>query len=221
MGARLTLTGRDSGRLEETKALLSGDSHRIAPRDLSDLSGLSPWVLELANEGGAFDGMVHASGVQTVRPLKLLDEDHLRSVLEANFMSAMALVRGFRVRGACNGGGSVVWLASVMALTGQAGQAAYCASKGALVSACRALALELAKERIRINCVAPGLVATPMADRLQAVLPSAQFESVAAMHPLGLGEPSDVAASAVFLLSSAARWITGTTLVVDGGYTAH
>jgi NAD(P)-dependent dehydrogenase (short-subunit alcohol dehydrogenase family) len=141
--------------------------------------------------------------------------------MDTNFLSAMALVRGFRQRGVCAGGGSVVLFSSVMAFKGQAGQAAYCASKGALVSACRALALELAVECIRINCVAPGLVRTPMANRLQAALSADQYQAVEAAHPLGLGDPADVAAAVVYLLSNAARWVTGTTMVVDGGYTAH
>ena len=221
MGARLTLTGRDEQRLEETRAMLEGSGHQVMPRDLSNSGGIPAWLKEVAAAGGPLEGVAHASGVQTVRPLRILDDAYLRGVMDTNFLSAMALVRGFRQRGVCAEGGSIVLFSSVMALKGQAGQTAYCASKGALVSACRALALELAGERIRINCVAPGLVRTPMADRLQAALPADQYQAVEAAHPLGLGDPADVAAAVVYLLSKAARWVTGTTLVVDGGYTAH
>ena len=111
--------------------------------------------------------------------------------------------------------------ASVMGLVGSSGAAGYSLSKAALIGMSRSMALELAPRRIRVNCVAPGFVRTPMLDKVGGTWDAEQAAQVEAQHPLGLGEPEDVANSIAFLLSPAARWITGTTLTLDGGYTAH
>ena len=97
----------------------------------------------------------------------------------------------------------------------------YAASKGALVAGAKALAIELAPEQIRVNCVAPGVVPTPLAAKLEETITESQLEAIRNRHPLGLGTPEDVAGAIAFLLADTGRWITGTTLVVDGGYTAH
>ncbi len=221
MGASVVLSGRDQARLEETREQLDGAGHHAAAFDLRDTSGIPDWLQRLASLTGTFHGLAHAAGIQIVRPLRMLDEAVLNEIMAVNVNTALALTKGFRQKGVGAGGGSIVLFSSVMGLTGQPGQAAYSASKGALISMCRSLALELARENIRINCVAPGLVETGMAARLKDTLSPAQYEAVAALHPLGLGRPENIAAPVVFLLSAAAAWITGTTLVIDGGYTAH
>ena len=106
-------------------------------------------------------------------------------------------------------------------MTGQAGVSAYSASKGALISLTKSLALELAGENIRVNCVAPGVVNTEMSDKLFSFMTEQQIEGIKKMHPLGFGTPRDVANAISFLLADTSRWITGSVLVVDGGYTAH
>ena len=84
----------------------------------------------------------------------------------------------------------------------------------------KALALELASEKIRVNVITPGHVDTPMAETVENSLPEEAIRAIRANHPLGIGRPEDVAYAAAYLLSDAAKWITGSTLVVDGGYTA-
>ena len=111
-------------------------------------------------------------------------------------------------------------MSSVVAVVGQPAIVPYAISKGALLAATRSLAIELAPEQIRVNAVLPGVINTPMSDRLFDQMGDAQVNGVKAAHPLGLGEPSDVANAIAYLLSPAASWITGTHLVVDGGYTA-
>jgi len=221
MGAQVILNGRDAARLEETRAQLTGKGHRVEPRDLRDTAGIPEWLTRLAAETGPFTGLAHAAGIQIVRPLRMLDDAVLNETMAVNLNTALALTKGFRQKSVCASGGSIVLFSSVMGLAGQPGQAAYSASKGALISMCRSLALELARDKIRINCVAPGLVETGMAGRLKEALPAAQYEAVTAMHPLGLGIPDHIAGPVIFLLSAASAWVTGTTLVVDGGYTSH
>jgi NAD(P)-dependent dehydrogenase (short-subunit alcohol dehydrogenase family) len=97
----------------------------------------------------------------------------------------------------------------------------YAAAKGALISACRSAAVEFAPRRIRVNVVAPGVVETPMSQAWLQNLTSEQLAAVKQRHLLGFGEPVDVATAIAFLLSEQARWITGTTLVTDGGFSCH
>ena len=110
--------------------------------------------------------------------------------------------------------------ASIAGLTAVAGQAAYSASKGGIISIVRTLAYELVSDHIRVNCVCPGLVQTDMEAVLHDVLPVEGLKRLHERHVLGLGTVDDVAYATAFLLSPSERWITGTSLIIDGGYTA-
>ena len=114
-----------------------------------------------------------------------------------------------------------MYLSSVAGTTGQPGVSAYAASKGAVIALTRSLAVELAPERIRVNCVVPGMVPTPMSDGLLAKLSETQRKDVERQHLLGLGSVADVAGPVLFLLTDGARWMTGSVLTVDGGLTAQ
>jgi len=151
----------------------------------------------------------------------VLDDAEIERVLRLNVLAAVALVKGFRHRHViAENGGSAVLISSVMGLVGAPGCVAYSLSKAAVHGAVRSLALELAGERIRVNSVAPACVATPMFDEMAKLWSDDQRARVSAMHPLGIGQPEDVANAVAFLLADTGRWITGTVLVVDGGYTA-
>ena len=113
--------------------------------------------------------------------------------------------------------GSIVFIASIAAHIGVPGVAAYSGTKAALIAMMRCLAMEVVKRRIRANCLSPALVETPLLDATAALLGSLDEERK--NYPLGFGKPDDVANAAVFLLSAASRWITGTTIVMDGGLT--
>ena len=131
------------------------------------------------------------------------------------------LAKGFRQKGVHTDSGSIVLMASVMGLVGAVGRSVYCSSKGAVVGLTKSLALELARDGLRVNCVAPAFVATSMFQEMKTQLGAEQIGAIESAHPLGIGEPRDVAHAIAFLLADTGRWITGTTLVVDGGYTAH
>ena len=151
-----------------------------------------------------------------LRPIRALGKGDLDQVMSLNFSVAAQLVRAFRQGSVFDStSSSVVLLSSVAGMVGQAGLAAYSASKGALNAFVRSAAIEFARDRIRLNCVAPGQLATPMAD--QQVFTPEQFAAIKAAHPLGLGSATDVAYAVAFLLAETGKWITGTTLVVDGG----
>ena len=221
MGGRVVLSGRSVERLEATKERLTGSGHVVLPFELHGFTSGEELVARASGEAGALAGVVHSAGVMLNRPIRFLSETDLDSVMQINFGAAMGLVKGYRKKNACQPSGSLVLVASVMGLVGQPGLSAYAGSKGALVASVRALSLELARDSLRINCIAPAMVQTEMAEKHHESLTEAQVDAIRQMHPLGMGTPLDVANSAIFLLSPASRWVTGTTLVVDGGYTAH
>jgi NAD(P)-dependent dehydrogenase (short-subunit alcohol dehydrogenase family) len=219
LGASVILVGRDAGKLDKVLSTLEGREHtlEIFPKDVD---AVPEWMNVLAGRHGLLDALVHAAGVQETRPLRLVNQAHMEKAMQVNLYSAAALSRGFRQKGVSNGG-SIVFISSVMGMVGQPGQSSYSASKGALIALSRSLALELARDGIRVNCIAPGIVRTKMSDELLSSLPSGAAAVVEKMHPLGFGLPEDVANAVAFLVAATGRWITGTTLVVDGGYTAH
>ena len=222
LGASVVLVARRVDKLEETRARMTGNGHHVEPFDLSSPEVIPEWIKHVADQSGPLHGLVHSAGIQVTQPLRNLSYEQLQLVMRINFESAALLVKGFRQKGVCDpGGASVVLLASIMALVGQPGIAVYAASKGALVALAKSLALELARDRIRINCVAPGHVRTEMADKLHEKLTPDQVSAIEKMHPLGFGQPRDVSHAVAFLLAETGRWITGTVLVVDGGYTTH
>jgi len=221
LGARLVLTGRDPARLDDTLAELAGRGHSVEPFDLRTADGIPGWVRTIASKTGPLGGLVHCAGVHSHRPLRILDAEKFEEVQRINVTASMMLAKGFRQKGCCTAGASIVLLSSVAGLVGQPGIAAYAASKAAVSGLTRCLAVELAAERIRVNCIAPAMVKTEMAEHLFRSLTAEQVISIELEHPLGIGRPRDVANAAAFLLSDAARWITGSILVVDGGFTAR
>lgn len=222
LGAELVLVARNQGRLEDTLSQLTGHGHHIIVRDLGvDTDIIPTWMKHVTQTTGALHGLVHSAGIVSLVPLRVLSEERVNDVLRINLTAGLMLIKGFRQRNVVAAPASVVFLGSITGLIGQPGLAAYSASKGALFAATRSLALELASEGIRVNALAPGIVKTEMAEQSANELPPESFASLEAGHPLGLGEPIDVANAASFLLSPAARWITGSTLVIDGGYTCQ
>lgn len=221
LGARLLLVARNQERLTRTLEQLEGTGHHMQVIDLAQTGQLLGWLKEMAREIGPLHGLVHSAGVHSTRAIRFLTEEALSEVMTVNVGAAVALVRAFRQKGVWATNSSVVLISSVMGLVGQPGVAAYCASKGAIVALTKSLALELASDGIRVNCVAPGQVKTEMTDRQWEGLSTDQKAVIAAMHPLGIGTALDVANAIAFLLADTSRWITGSTLVVDGGYTAR
>jgi NAD(P)-dependent dehydrogenase (short-subunit alcohol dehydrogenase family) len=222
LGARVVLSGRNMENLEAALADMEPGEHVISPYDLAGVEGIPAWVRSLAKENGPFSGCVHSAGYFMGKAFALIKPQEVRDAFAVNFDAAFALAQGFRHKSARDPGpASIVFVTSVAGFVGSPTHTLYSATKGALISFSKSLALELARENIRVNCVAPALVKTPLMEAGFTRFTQEMQNKILGDHPLGLGMPMDVAHSAVFLLSDAATWITGTTLVVDGGYLAH
>ncbi len=221
LNARLVLAGRDRERLDATLAGLAGSGHRTERFDLAALDEIGPWLKQLCAGTGPLHGLVHCAGVHGVAPLQAQSAKGLEEILRINVSSALLLAKAFRQRGCCARDSSIVFMSSAAGLAGAPATSAYSASKAAVCGLTRSLAVELARERIRVNCIAAGFVMTEMTAPIRQALSEDQFRAIEQMHPLGLGSARDVANSIAFLIADTGRWITGSTLVVDGGYTAH
>ena len=220
LDADVVLCGRNEQRLQDTLDSMPEGDHLLAPFDLAtELDEIPAWIRGLS-KSGPFQGLVHCAGVEMTLPVRQVNHACFEKVFRINTEAALMLTKGIRQKKCFQLPCSIVFVSSVAALTGQSAISLYCASKGALNAMTRSLAVELARQGIRVNTVCPGQVDTEMNDAIKVKLTQEQYQAIINAHPLGLGTPDDVAAAVAFLLADTGRWITGANLVVDGGYTA-
>jgi NAD(P)-dependent dehydrogenase (short-subunit alcohol dehydrogenase family) len=219
LGAEIVLVARNEARLRETVSQMEGQQHLVMPYDLTDVENVESVFVKACGDGRKLDGLVHAAGVSALVPLQMTTPKLVQDILTLNFTAFLMLARQF-ARKKFTSGGSIVGISSVAAGAGQPSLSAYSGSKGALEAAVRSLALELVPKSIRVNSVVPCYIKTPMQEDAAQVLPEEAFQRIVSRHPMGLGSPEDVARAIAFLLSDAAKFITGSNLVVDGGYLA-
>ncbi len=221
LGAKVLMLGRDEMRLTQTCTRLKDKGHAVLATDLTSYDLLEENLTALLKTFGPVDGMVHSAGIEMTRPLKMLKPKNIQEVFEINVTAGLNLARILtKSNNWCNDGGSIVYISSIVGEVGQPGKIGYSASKGALIAATKSMALEFVKKKIRVNCILPAMVRTPMSENLLASLSSDARENIEKMHPLGIGTVEDVSSACCFLLSDVSRWITGTSIIVDGGYSA-
>ncbi len=219
MGAKVVLVARNSERLQETIQLMEGDNHCPYTFDLINTSEINNLIYDIVNDNGRIDGFVHAAGIEKTLPLKLLDFESYENLFKVNSLSAFEFIHHFSNKKFFNNRGHIVLISSIAAVIGRSCLASYAASKGALISAVRSMAIELASKNICINCISPGTILTPLMQDFLSTLSEEDHKKRIDGFPLGLGTPQDIANACIYLLSDASRWVTGQNFVIDGGYT--
>jgi len=222
LGANIIMVARNEERLKETYNELEPGNHSYYLLDFNNPDAIESMMDNVCANGLKLNGLVHSAGISQTMPLQYLKLSDLGSIMTVNFFSFVELAKQFSKRKNNNNCGSIVAISSISSKVGARGLTAYCASKGALESAIRSMALDLAPRKIRINSVAPAMIGTKIYDGLKEIVNNKDFEAgLLKRQVMGIGKPADVAQAAAFLLSDASGFITGTSMIVDGGYTAH
>ena len=211
MGAKVILTARNQERLQETFSQLEGEGHLIIPADLTKAEQRAA-LIETCPE---LDGLVQCAGVMNRVPGKSIGKEDIESVFAPNVEAPMLLQAELLQERKINKEASIVYMASIAARSAAAGNALYSASKAALISYAKCLALELAPRKIRVNCICPAMVWTDLA---LVGATKEELETDQQKYPLKrYGNPEDIANLALYLLSNASGWMTGSCVEITGG----
>jgi len=215
MGATMVLTGRNEERLQETMSALEGVGHSLVVADLTNAESLE----SLASKVGLLNGVVLCAGQGNVTPMKLATRKRLAPIFEVNYFAPCELIRLLLAKKCLNDNASLVFVASIGGIESiTIGNGMYGASKAALNSAMKFYALELSPKKIRSNSVCPGMVNTNLIKG--GAVSEEQHKADMQTYPLKrYGEPEDIAYGIIYLLSDASAWVTGHSLVIDGGLT--
>lgn len=219
MGAKIIAIGRNQERLDSLKAEMEG-ANACYSFDLQNLRGIKELIFGVVVDYGKLDGFIHAAGIEVTNPVKLSSAEDYESLYRVNCLSAFEIVKNLCGIKTFNKGGSIVLISSISGVIARKGLSAYAASKGALMSAARVMALEMAPREVRVNTVSPGTILTPMMQKALDAMSEEDRQKRVNGFPLGLGLTTDVSNACIYLLSDASRWVTGQNLIVDGGYTA-
>ena len=217
MGGRVVAIGRNLERLNSVVDEMEGRGVSYT-FDLDRVDGIKDLIATIVEKYGKLDGFIHAAGIEVTQPVKLSRPEEYDVLFRVNCLSAFEIVRNLCGLKTFNNGGSIVLISSISGIIARKGLSAYAASKGALMSAARVMALEMASREIRVNTVSPGTILTPM---MQKALDSMSVEDRKKRvdgFPLKLGKTSDISNACIYLLSDASRWVTGHNLIVDGGF---
>jgi len=186
--------------------------------DLNQLQKIPSLIKKVKSKYGKIRGMVHCAGFDKLGPLYLARIDDISALFNIHVMAPMLMCSQIAKKGNAAEGCAVVLISSLAAHEGAMGHTSYAAAKGALEGYLPSAAAELADRGIRINIVIPGVVKTRMSAGYLDKMDPEQKSALEKSYPLGLGEPEDVANAIVFLLSDDSKWITGQTLIIDGGH---
>ena len=218
MGAQVILNGRNETRLKETLSLMEGEGHSFIVSDLSEQNCIDNLVKSLP----CLDGAVFCAGIPQICPVKYFKRKDIEDIFSINSIAPMMITSSLCKSKKIKRGASLVYIESLTGIfVGSCGDVSYNASKGALNGFMKGAALELSSQGIRLNAINPGLIPTSILDTSNNILAENDHHIKIAQerYPLKrLGKPEDIAYAAIYLLSDASSWVTGTNIVIDGGY---
>ena len=217
MGAKVVLSGRNEARLQDTFASLEGEGHVVLSGDLNSEEILK----EIVGKIPELDGIVHCAGISQIKMAKFMDLPSLESVFQTNVFSPLMLNTLLLKKKKIKKNSSIIFISSISGVyRSQIGEGGYGATKAALTGYVKSLALELSAQGIRVNTIHPGVVETPLLGVSNGTFGEEELESLRQKYPLKrFGQPEDIARCAVYLLSDASEWMTGSNILIDGGFT--
>ncbi|MCK9482171.1 MAG: SDR family oxidoreductase [Bacteroidia bacterium] len=215
LGATVFISGRNELRLKETYSELSGKQHQYLVSDLS----CENEVVELSEKVPELDGIVNCAGFNKVLPFHFTTRKDFKEVMEVNFFAPTDLTRLLIKNKKLKKGSSIIFISSISGVyCSFIANSIYSSSKGAVNGLVKALALDLAAKKIRVNSVNPGMINTNILS--EGKISHEQLQEDIKRYPLKrYGEPEEVAYAVIYLLSDASTWITGSNILIDGGYT--
>lgn len=214
LGARVIVTGRNQERIKSVINLLEGEGHYGISADLTTGLGIETLISQIPE----LDGVFFCAGVTDTTLTKFIDTDKISRVFDINLVSPMLLTKWLLKKKKIKSGASLVYMSSMGAEVVTTGLGIYAASKGGINSFMRSVANELSSRKIRANSIMASMVKTELIDTL-TTLSKEDFEKDESRYPLGYGKPEDIAFAAIYLLSDASKWMTGSILKMDGGST--
>lgn len=219
LGASVIACGRNAERLRDAQAESACPARwHVEIGDLqANIADLPQWIAALRKKYGKLWGLIHAAGEGRLDSIASFELTEAMRHMELNFLVPMQLAKGFSDRRNFAPGGAMIFLSSASAVYPEKGHCLYGAAKAALAAAMRAVSQEMAPRGLRVHCLAPGWIRTPMLEAAIAHMGDGYAAREQERYPLGIGEPDDVAWMAAFLLSDKARWITGQNFVLGGG----
>lgn len=213
MGAIVVINGRNETKLHETQEQMGGEEI-VLIGDLTDDTTLTTLVSALPK----LDGVVHCAGIGQRMPCKNVSAENVNTVMDVNFKAPVLLMSTLLQQKKINKGASVVFIASIASWSPSLGNSVYSASKGAIISYANCLALELAPRQIRVNCISPAMVWTDLIR--QENIDETLLKEDEQTYPLKrYGQPEDIANLAIYMLSDASTWMTGSNVNITGGGT--
>jgi NAD(P)-dependent dehydrogenase (short-subunit alcohol dehydrogenase family) len=215
IGATVIITARNEERLNETLSQMEGDNHSVIVADLTNQDDL----LSLIEKTTVLNGLVNCAGQVKTLPVQFIDHESLAKIMALNFTAPTMLSVQLVKEKKLVKNSSIVFISSISGVVCVGGgNSMYSASKGAINGIMKNMALDLGSKGIRVNSVNPGMVETHIFD--VGTITSEQLEEDKKKYPLKrYGKPEEIAYAVIYLLSDASSWVTGSTLIIDGGYT--
>lgn len=217
MGAKVVLSGRNEQRLQETLASLEGEGHLVLSGDLNSEDTRK----EIVEIMPVLNGVVYCAGILQIQMAKFMDLPSLEGIFQTNVFSPLMLNSLLLKKKKIQKDASIIFISSISGVfRSQIGEGGYGATKAALTGYVKSLALELSALGIRVNTIHPGIVETPILEVSNSTFGKEELESLRQKYPLKrFGKPEDIAHCSVYLLSDASSWMTGSNILIDGGYT--